>query len=210
MISDLLFRARSIFRRNTVENELSDELEFHLTQQVEKYLQSGMTEAEARRRARLEFGGLEQIREECRHARGVEFIETFYQDIRYGFRMLRKSPGFAAAALLTLSLGIGANTAIFSIVYGTLLHPLPYRDSDQVVLLNETAAKVGSVSVSYLNFLDWREQTKALSRLAAVHSVEFSLAGAGEPENVSGVAVSTDFLSLLGVQPVIGRDFVKE
>ncbi len=207
ILADLLFRARSLFRRNTVESELASELEFHVSRQEEKYLASGMDRAEAHRRARLDFGGIDPVKEQCRQARGVDLIETFWLDIRYGVRVLRKSPGFATAALLTLALGIGANTAIFSIVYGTLLRPLPYQDSSGLVILNETTPKVGSVSVSYLNFLDWRAQTRTFSQMAAVHSLEFSLAGAGEPENVTGLAVSSDFLSLLGVRPIIGRDF---
>jgi putative ABC transport system permease protein len=209
MLSDLIFRARSLFRRNAVEVELSDELEFHLSRQVEKYVRSGMSEPEARRRARIEFGGMEQVKEECRQARGVEFILGFCLDMRYGFRLLRKSPGFALAALLTLGLAAGANTAIFSIVYGTLLRPLPYRDSSRLVVLNETTAALGSVSVSYPNFLDWRAQSRTFSGMAAVHSLEFSMAGAGEPENVSGLAVSSNLLSLLGTRPLIGRDFSK-
>ncbi len=207
MLSDLLFWARSLFRRKAVEVELADELEFHVSRQVEKHLRSGMAEAEARRRARLEFGGIEQVKEECRRARGMELIEGFCQDMRYGFRLLRKSPGFALAALLTLGLAAGANTAIFSVVYGTLLRPLPFRDSGSLVVLNETTPNVGSVSVSYPNFLDWRAQTRTFSGMAAVHSVDFSMAGAGEPENVSGLAVSTNLLSLLGTRPMIGRDF---
>lgn len=207
MLSDLLFRARSLFRRGAVETELADELEFHLSRQVAKYVQSGMSEAEARRRARLEFGGMDQVKEECRSARGVEFIEGFLLDMRYGFRLLRKSPGFSLVALLTLGLAAGATTAIFSVVYGTLLRPLPFHDAGRLVVLNETTPAVGSVSVSYLNFLDWRAQARAFSGMAAIHSVEFSMAGAGEPENVSGLAVSANLLSLLGVRPLLGRDF---
>ena len=207
MLSDLLFRLRSLLRRNAMEGELADELEFHVSRQAEKYIRSGMNEGEALRRARLEFGGIDQVKEDCRQARGVDLIETFFKDARHGARILRKSPGFAVVALLTLSLAIGANTAIFSIVYGTLLRPLPFHDPSSIILLNETSPRVGQVSVSYPNFLDWRAQARSFSRMAAVHSLEFSLAGAGEPENVSGLAVSANFLSLLGVRPQIGRDF---
>jgi putative ABC transport system permease protein len=212
MLSDLFFRIRSLFRRNAVETELDDELRFHFEQQLAKYINSGLTPREALRRARIDFGGLDQVKEECREARGVYMMETLFQDIRYGLRMLRKSPAFTAVALLTLALGIGANTAIFSVVYGVLLRPLPYHDPAGLIVLHETTPKVGIVSVSYPNFLDWRAQSHMFSKLAAVESVEFNLAGvdpagADQPENISGAVVSSDFLSMLGVRPMLGRNF---
>ncbi len=207
MLSDLFIRVRSLFRRATVETELDDELRFHFEQQLAKYVDSGLTPAEALRRARIEFGGLDQVKEECREARGVRVMETLYQDMRYGWRMLRKSPGFTAVALLTLALGIGANTAIFSVVYGVLLQPLPYQDPSRLIVLQETTPKVGTVGVSYPNFLDWRAQSRAFSKMAAVSSVDFNLAGADRPENISGSAVSSNFLAMLGVRPLLGRDF---
>jgi putative ABC transport system permease protein len=134
-------------------------------------------------------------------------VETLWQDLRYGLRILRKSPGFAIAAILTLALGIGANTAIFSVVYGVLLEPLPYHDPARLILLNETTPKVGVVSVSDPNFLDWRSQSTTFSQMAAVHEVGFNLSGISQPESISGEAVSANFLSLLGVRPFLGRDF---
>jgi putative ABC transport system permease protein len=212
MLSDLVFRARSLFRQKAVETELDDELRFHFEQQLEKYIHSGLTKREALRRVRIDFGGLDQIKEDCREARGVHMMENLFQDIRYGLRMLRKSPGFTVVALLTLALGIGANTAIFSVVYGVLLRPLPYQDPAGLIVLHETTPKVGIVSVSYPNFLDWRAQSRMFSKLAAVESVAFNLAGvdpagADQPENISGAVVSSDFLSMLGVRPILGRNF---
>jgi predicted permease len=211
MLSDLLFRFRSLFQRSAVETELDDELRFHFEQQLAKYVNSGLTPREALRRARIDFGGLDQVKEECREARGVHILETLLQDIRYGLRMLRKSPGFTAVALLTLALGIGANTAIFSVVYGVLLRPLPYQNPSRLIVLHETTPRVGTVSVSYANFLDWRAQSRAFSTMAAVASVAFNLAGPGsgldQPENINGAAVSSDFLPMLGVHPILGRNF---
>ncbi|HEV8042331.1 MAG TPA: ABC transporter permease [Bryobacteraceae bacterium] len=207
MLNDLLFRLRALFRRKTVEAELDDELRLHFDFSVQKYERSGLSREEALRRARLEFGGMGQVKEECREARGVHFMEELFQDVRYGLRMLRKSPGFTAVALLTLALGIGANTAIFSVVYGVLLRPLPYKDSDRLIVLNETTPKVGQVSVSYPNFLDWRSGNRSFSQMAAVAGVSFNLAGVDQPENINGEAVSPYFLSMLGVRPILGRDF---
>ena len=207
MLNDLFFRVRSLFRRQAAEAELEDELCFHRGQQLQKYLTSGLTKAEALHRVRMDFGGLDQVKEECRDARGVRVMETLFQDVRFGLRMLRKSPGFTVVALLTLALGIGANTAIFSVLYGVLLRPLPFKDASRLIVLNETTPMVGMVSVSYPNFLDWRAQSRAFSEMAVVNSVAFNLSGVNQPENISGQAVSPNFLSMLGMHPLLGRDF---
>jgi putative ABC transport system permease protein len=210
MLKDLFFRLRSVFRRETVESEMDMELRFHSERQLEKYLKTGMSRDEAQRRVRMDFGGLEQVKEECRDARGVSLLETLAQDLRYGWRMLLKSPGFAAAALFTLALGIGANTAIFSLVYGVLLQPLPFKDAARLMLLHETTPRVGDVSVSYPNFLDWRAQSHMFSEMAAVSNVGFNMTGARQPENIGGLAVSPNFLSMAGIRPVIGRGFTPD
>jgi putative ABC transport system permease protein len=207
MFTDLFFRLRSLFRAKTVDAELNDELSFHLERQLQKYVDSGLTRDEAQRRVRIEFGGLHQVQEECREARGTYFVETLFRDVRYALRTLRQTPGFLTIAILTLALGIGATTAIFSVVYGVLLHPLPYKDPPRLIVMNETTPRVGVVSVSYPNFLDWRAQSRTFSEMAAVQSVDFNLAGVDQPENISGEAVSTNFLSILGVRPILGRDF---
>jgi putative ABC transport system permease protein len=207
VLSDFFFRIRHLLWRNVAEGELEQELRFHRERQLEKYRKSGFGEAEALRRLRMSFGGLDQVKEECQDAWGTRLLETLLQDLRYGSRTLRKSPGFTVIALLTLALGIGANTAIFSILYGILLRPLPYKDPARLIVLHETTPKVGTVSVSYPDFLDWRAQNTAFSEMAAVNSIGFNLSGINQPENVSGQAVSANFLSMLGMRPLFGRDF---
>jgi putative ABC transport system permease protein len=135
-------------------------------------------------------------------------MATLVQDLKFAIRMLRKAPGFSAVAILTLALGIGANTAIFSVVNAVLLRPLPFKNSSRLVLLRETAKHVGDVSVSYDDFLDWRQQSHAFAEMAAVHNKGFNLSGVTQPESIGGYAVSPNFLSLLGVQPILGRDLL--
>ncbi len=185
-------------------------MRFHCEHQIEKYLKAGMTPDDARRQVRLDFGGLDQVKEDCRDARGIFLVETLIEDVRYSWRTLLKSPGFTAAALFTLALGIGVNTAIFSVVYGVFLRPLPFRDASRLVLLNETTPRVGNVSVSYPNFQDWRSQSRTFSEMAAVSRVQFNMSGAGQPENIAGLAVSPNFLSMMGIRPVIGRSFTPD
>lgn len=207
MLNDFFFRIRHLLQRDKAEGELEQELRFHRERELEKYRKSGLGEEEALRRLRMSFGGLDQVKEECQDAWGTRLLETLLQDLRYGSRVLRKSPGFTLIAILTLALGIGANTAIFSILYGILLRPLPYKDASRLIVLHETTPKVGTVSVSYPNFLDWRAQNTAFSEMAAVNSVGFNLSGIDQPENISGQAVSPNFLSMLGMRPLLGRDF---
>jgi len=207
MLSDLAFRFRALFRSRAAEAELDDELRFHAEQQRDKYVKSGMTRDEAERLVRMEFGGIEQVKEDCREARGVQPMETLLKDVLYALRTLRKTPSFTCVALLTLGLGIGVNTAIFSIVDGVLLRPLPCQDPARLIAMNETTPMVGTVSVSYLDFQDWRAQSHSFSDMAAVSSVGFNLAGIDQPEKISGVAVTPNYLSLLGLRPLLGRDF---
>ncbi len=207
LLTKISLRLRSLFRRERVDVDLGDELRFHVERQIAANVASGMSPSEARRAAVRKFGGVDQIREECADMRRVNWLQDFAQDVRYGVRMLRKSPGFTTVAILTLALGIGATTAIFSVVYAVLLEPLPYRNASRVVVLNETTPKVGTVSVSYPNFLDWRAQNRAFSQMADVNQVSFDLAGITQPQDVSGYAVSPNFLSMLGVHPYLGRDF---
>jgi putative ABC transport system permease protein len=190
-----------------MESEMDAEMRFHLETFADDLVRKGVRRQEALRRARMEFGGIERVKEEGREARGLSLFDTLFQDLRYSLRMLRKSPGFTAVALLTLAMGIGANTAIFSVVYSVLLEPLPYKDPSKLIFLNETTPRVGSVTLSYLDFLDWRSQSATFSQIAALHRVGFNLAGVSQPERISGGAVSPNFLSMLGLRPFLGRDF---
>jgi putative ABC transport system permease protein len=207
MWRDAWIRLRSVFRSRHVEVELDDELRFHRERQYDQYVRSGLSPAEARRRVGLEFGGLDQVKEECRNARGVTAIEHLMQDIRYGVRSLARARGFTLISVLTLALGIGANTAIFSVVYSVLLRPLPYPDPSSIVLLRETTDKVGQVSVSIPDYLDWRNDARTIAEMCIVADTGFNLAGGSEPQTVGAEAVASECGGLLGIRPVIGRGF---
>jgi putative ABC transport system permease protein len=209
MLSDLLIRMRALFRRSAVESELDDELRFHFDQQVVKFVQSGLPLPEARRRARLEFGGADQVKEECRDARGVHMLETLAQDIRYAFRMLRKSPGFAAVAILTLALGIGANAAIFNVVHATLLQPLPATHANRLVVIwvNNLEHGWSRIGPTGQDYLDWKEQSKSFDDLFLFEHGTGTVTGSGEPEQVAGLRVTTNFGDFFGIKPVLGRTF---
>jgi len=204
---DYGLRLRSLFSRRRMDEELQEELQFHIDMQARKNQRYEPDSVEAARQARLQFGSVVRAAEACREQRGISSIEIAASDLRFALRQLRKSPGFTAVAVLTLALGIGANTAVFSIVYSALLKPLPYRDASRLMVLNETTPKVGVVSVSYPDFLDWRAQSHSFSEMAALCAVGFNLSGVTEPETIGGVAVSPNFLAMLGMRPAIGHDF---
>jgi predicted permease len=209
MVRDLRFRLRALLRRGAVERELDDELRFHLEQQIEKHVAAGRSRAEATRLARLELGGMSRVKEECRDARGVTLLEELIQDLRYGVRKLRRSPGFTAVALLTLALGIGANTALFSVVNAVLLRPLPYERPDELVVISQSKPNFATGSVPYLNFRDWQRENRTLAAMAVFRYSGFSLTGIGPAEQVNAMFVTSDLFPLLGVEPVVGRTFAR-
>ena len=186
-------------RRSRMESEMDAELRFHIEAYAEDLVRSGVPRHEATRRAHLEFGGIERVKEEGREARGAKIIETLMQDLRYGARMLRKNPGFTAVAVLTLALGIGANTAIFSLVDGILLRPLPFATPQNLVSITGTYPKGAFVAM--------REEMQSLDAATYFEGHEFNLAGRGEPLRLSGVLVSAEFFSVLGVRPELGHPF---
>ncbi|MGA8029665.1 MAG: ABC transporter permease [Bryobacteraceae bacterium] len=194
-------------QRTRTESEMDAELRFHIAAYADDLLRSGIPRAEAMRRARLEFGGIEQAKEECRDARGLNLMETSIQDLRYGVRMLRKNPGFTAIAVLTLALGIGANAGVFSVVNAVLLNPLPFAHPEQLVAIHESKPNFPTGSISFLNFKDWKKNNRTLSDMALSRGYSFSITGMGESERLPARLVSSDFFSVLGVKPVLGRDF---
>ncbi|HMD47537.1 MAG TPA: ABC transporter permease, partial [Bryobacteraceae bacterium] len=207
MLSDLTVRLRSLLSPKAVESELDDELRFHFEHQVEKNIASGMTREEAVRRARLSFGGMDMVKEECRDARGVRFIETLLQDIRYGSRMLRKKPAFTLVAVLTLALGVGANTAIFSIVNAVLLRQLPYPDPGHLVRIIFASPGVGlrDVPFSVPELDDLRTRSGVFEGVSAIGGGSVNLTGASQPERLEFVVTHPNYFSMLGATPQIGR-----
>jgi hypothetical protein len=166
MFSDLWFRVRALFRRRSVERELDEELRFHVERQVEKYMHDGMSCEEATRRARIEFGGLELAKEECREARGGRFLEVLLQDVRFGLRMLLKSPAFTATAILALALGIGVNTTVFTAFDALALRPRPVKDPDHLVGVYRKAQGQKRGAFSYPDYIYYRDHSETLSDLA--------------------------------------------
>src|SRR5467141_2794527 len=157
----------------------------HLEMAARERVERGVDDDEAARAARREFGNVELVREVTRDAWGWGFLDRLTQDLRFGVRMIAKSPGFAAVAILTLALGIGANTALFSVVNGVLLNPLPYPEPEQLVTLAESKPNFDSGSISFPNFRDWRKDNRTFSMMGISRSYSYSLTGRGEPEQVS-------------------------
>ena len=211
MWNDLLFRARAIFRRKAVENELDAELRFHLEQSVEKRIHAGMTRDEALHATRLEFGGHEQVKEECREARGVNLMETSIQDARFGLRLLRKNPAFTAVAIATLALGIGANTAMFSALNTLLLRPLPVENVERLVFITSLREGFDPFGTSAMEYAAYRGGGHSfVSSGIAAPERSFNVLRRGQPERIQGAAILASYLTTLGVKPVIGRSFTPE
>jgi len=200
---------RGLTRRRALERDLDAELEFHVAMAAEDRERHGVPAAEARRQALAELGGVESTKEAAREARAYRGLETLLHDARYGLRGLRRSPGYAVAAVLALALGIGANTAIFSLVRGVLLRPLPYGAGDRLVILHQPAPKAEQTDLGFSvpDLEDFRKRTHSFEGLAEYHSMWFNLLGHGEPERVQTGVVSANFFDLLGVQPIVGRGF---
>jgi predicted permease len=209
----LRLRLRSLFRRPQADQELAEELEYHVQQTIQEYVAKGLSATEAHHAALRDFGGVAQIIEGCRDMRKVNWIHNLIQDVRYGLRMLRKAPGFTVVSVLTLALGIGANTAIFSVVNSVLLKPLPYPDPERLVLVSLRVKTGGSqnLTMGTDDFLALNSRQSTFDGVAALKMTDngFTLTGSGAPEQYAGSAVTADFFAILGVRPLLGRTFLR-
>lgn len=196
-----------LFSRQQLECDLDKELRFHFETLVADKVRTGIPEGEARRLARLEFGGIDQVKEDCRKSRGTMWLEELVQDARFGARLLIKNPGFTAVVVLTLALGIGVNTAIFSVVNGVLLNPLPFPHPEQLVALHESKPNFARGSISYPNFLDWRKDNHTFAAMGLARGYGFSMTGRGDAAQLSAEFLSDGFFAVLGVRSVLGREF---
>jgi predicted permease len=207
----LWMRLQGLFHRDRFTQELSDEIRFHLDEQMEENIAAGMSPDEARHAAMRRFGNSTLFKEETRATWGWAWLDEITQDVRYGLRMLRKSPGFSAAAVLTLALGIGANTAIFSVVNAVLLKSLPFKDPEQLVMVwNRGAAAAGGdrTPLAVADLLDWRAQNRSFADIAAFQNDSFNYVGGDLPERLQAANVTANFFSVLGVQAHLGRTFL--
>jgi putative ABC transport system permease protein len=206
-----LNRLTALFNRSRTERDLDEELQHHIEVKTQENVAAGMSPEEARYAALRAFGGVEQKKEECRDADRLRWIEDLIQDVRYGLRQLRRNPGFTAVAVITLALGIGANTAIFSVVDGVLLAPLPYAQPNRLVAIWESNLHYGwHVWISYLNFRDWQRDARAFRSVAAFYIESHNLTNPGPPEHIEGDGVSSGFFTTLGVNLALGREFTSE
>ena len=213
-LRQLLYRIRSLFRRAQLDCELDAEMSAHLELAIEENLRRGLSPAEARRQAFLRFGGSQQAKEQHRDARALPFLDTLLQDLRFAFRMIGKSPGFTVIAILTLALGIGANTAIFSVVNSALLRPLAYREPQQLYLVREIVPQMAKfapiLDANLPDFRMWQKQVHSFADVAIAESTTASLTGTGEAEIIRGVRASANLFDVLGALPAHGRTFLPE
>jgi predicted permease len=212
MLGKLFQRLPASLRRRKVEREMDAEMRFHLEMETAENIRRGMSEEEARLTARRSFGGVDQVKEAYRDVRRLRWVEELWQDLRYGARMLLKLPGFTFIALLSLALGIGANTAIFSVVNEILLRPLPYHDAERLVLVSESwpARNLPQMGVDPDTFADWQEQNHVFTDMALFGNGQAVLAGDGEPEQVASQVVTHNLFKLLGVGVALGRGFTPD
>ena len=210
MLHQLRRRLRSLHQRERLDGQLDTELQFHLDLEANKLVEQGVSPEEAHRRARMRFGGVDRVSEECRDQRAMLWFDRTARTVRYAARTLRRQPGFTLVAILVLGLGIGANTAMFSVIYGVLLKPLPYVQGDRLVLLQESAPLGGqdAIGISIAELYDYRQQLTGFSGLVEFHQMSFDLLNRGEPDRVDTGVVSANFFDVLGVRPRLGRTFV--
>ena len=201
-------RLRALVDRGGAESDLDDELRFHLDMETDYLMRMGLTEQEARRRAQRDFGGVERYRDESRDARGVGAIEDFVRDLRVASRSLRRAPGFALVSIFTVALGIGATTAVFSLIDGVLLRPLPYPNPDALVRIYERSPEFPTTSFAGANFYDLERNTRTLQAAALYASGDETVLGLSQPVRVTLTRVSDRFFDVMGIRPALGRGFL--
>jgi predicted permease len=205
-------KSRAVLYKSDLDAEMDEEMRGHIEMRTQQNIKAGMSPEEAHFAALRQFGGVESIKETCREERGVVWLEHLVQDVRFGVRLLRKNPGFTAAAILTLALGIGLNTAIFSVAYGVLWRPLPYPEADRLVILSSTQRTEKGIQTFWtwapMTYEGLRRHLTALDPLAAYDSIDTQLTGRGEPLQLHGLDVSPNFFATLGVNPARGRAFL--
>ena len=207
----LSLRLRSLFRSRQVERELDEELQFHLDHLVDDNVAAGLSFSEARYEALREMGAIQQRKDECRDARGLALVQGLSQDASYALRALRRNPGFATVAILSIAIGIGANTTIFTIVNAVLLRPLPYPDPDRLVILHEHQLNSAEpLNVHPVNFVEWRARARSFEALALVQSPPLNVMTGSGAEQVARVLTTPELFRVFGLAPVVGRGFTDE
>jgi hypothetical protein len=210
-IRHLYTRLRALWNWKRKESELDEEIEFHLSEEAGERAAAGVTAEQARLAARKDFGNAALVRENTREVWGWGFVERWIEDIGYALRTVRRQPGFSIVAVATLALGIGATTAIFSLVNSVLLRPLPFPHPDRIVALFATSPKrnIFRDTTSFPDFSDWQRQSHSFAEVSAYRPDRFNLTGDGNPEPIAGLRASPELFSVLGVSPAIGRAFDK-
>src|SRR3954465_1299837 len=198
-------RVLALFRWRSRDRDMEREMAFHVDSLARDYARNGLSDVEAQRAARRQFGNLTRLKERGHDERTMRLAEDVARDVREGTRALWRSPGFSVAVILTLALGIGGNTAVFSIVDQLMLRPLPYPNGDQLVMVAESVGANSHADVSPANWLAWRRESRTLRRFAAWRSWSFTMTGTGEPRRVNAQQVSSEFFPVLGVPPLLGR-----
>jgi predicted permease len=207
-----LRRLRALFRRSQVESDMAEEMRAHLELEAAHHERRGLSAEEARYAAQRSFGGVEQIKERARDGRGTRWLEDAGKDLRYALRMLRRNPGFTAIAVLTVAVGVGANTAIFSVLNAVVLRPLPFPEPQRIVQVIETnpSRNITQFSAAFPNFFDWRKLSRSWEALSAIYDGNVNLQTPDVPERLSARFMTADALTTFGLRPLVGRGFLPE
>ncbi|GGG90061.1 ABC transporter permease [Silvibacterium dinghuense] len=207
MLTDLIYRLRSLISRQRVENELDEELQFHLEHEIKKHMARGASPAEAKRRAQIAIGGMEQVRQECRDARGTRLLEDLFHDLRFALRQLRRSPSFTMTAIVVFAFGVAASTTIFAFVDAAFIKPLPYHQPSRLVALFERPSVGDRFHLSFPDYQAWKAHNHVFSSLNVYRPERVTLKNQTGMEEISVASVSDGFFKTLGVSPFLGRDF---